>query len=381
MRTLKKIIIAFDSFKGSMTARQACSAAADVITREYPDTKAVTIPIADGGEGTVTVISDIFDAKPHLCRTTDPLSKPITAEYRISNDGNTAIIETAAASGLTLIASGSRDAMKASTYGTGLTVRDAIERGCRRIYIGLGGSATTDGGTGFLQALGATFFSSSGDFVNPCGEFLHHISNIDFTALYSLTADVEIIGLYDVAAPLYGADGAAYAFAPQKGATPAQVAILDNGLHSLADVLAQHGFADVATQPGAGAAGGLGSAILTLPKSTLTPGAEEILKLVGFDNSLSDCDTVITGEGCIDRRTLMGKAPSAVLAHARQHHIPVYALAGQVHDRETLLDAGFDDVISISPASMPLSEAMETPTAVENLKAAVEKFLSAKING
>lgn len=337
-----KIICAFDSFKGCMTAREACRAAASGLRERYPDAEIVCLPMSDGGEGMVDCIAEAVGAKMVSVRVHDPLMQPIEAQYALSADGRTAYMEMAAASGLTLVPKDRRNPMLTTTYGVGEMILDAVERGCRRIVMGIGGSATCDGGKGMIDCLEGR-----------------------------LPLHVEVVVASDVTNPLYDPNGAAYVFAPQKGATPEQVRLLDERLHAFARETEEKGIAHptLAEHPGAGAAGGLGYGLMAYFGATLQSGIDLVLNTIDFDEQIKDADFVLTGEGKSDRQTLMGKVPQGVLTRAGHQGIPVHLLSGAIEDAAELTEAGFASVHSINENdNRPLGVLMQKDVAAENMK-------------
>lgn len=366
-----KFVLAFDSFKGSLTANEVASAALAGIKSVVPDATVVTLGVADGGEGTAATLVNSLHGEQVECETVDPLGRHITARYGIAEvDGvKTAIIDIASASGFTLLSPVERDVMKASTLGTGKLIADALEKGCTRFLIGLGGSATCDGGAGMLAALGARLLDKDGHELAPTGETIGLVESIDTSAMVEGLSRCEFTVMSDVANPLYGPEGAAAVFAPQKGATPVQVKQLDEGLRHWAQVMRRSTGKDVADTPGAGAAGGAGAALLAFFKSDIRPGIELSLELSHFDDALTDADLVITGEGKIDGQSLYGKLPLGVCRRAAGRGVPTVAIAGSVEATFRLLDAGLAGVFPILSHPSSLSEAMEPRTAFDNVAA------------
>jgi len=360
-----KIIAAFDSFKGSVTADEAVEAVRNGILEAHPDAEVVCLPLADGGEGTTNALMKYGHTKAVECQSHDPLMRPITATYAISNDGTTAFMEMAEAAGLTLLKPEERRPTMTTTYGVGEMMTDASKRKCRKIVIGIGGSATCDGGAGMLAALGVRIIDKEGQLFIPTGGTLSDINDIDWSTLSDL-GGAEIIAACDVDNPLYGPQGAAYVYAPQKGATEDETALLDNGLRHLAKI--QNKLTEEQTaMPSLGAAGGLAFGLMLIG-AKLRSGAELMLDVSGIDRHLTNADLVLTGEGSIDRQTLNGKLPMAVLRRATAFNVPVVALAGRVADRELLMKAGFSDVRSINPPDISPEEAMKPAVARNNLK-------------
>lgn len=344
-----KIICAFDSFKGCMTAKEACHATASEIQVYHPDAEVVCLPMSDGGEGMVDCIAEAVGATVVSVKVHDPLMQIIEAQYAISADGNTAYMEMAAASGLPLVPKDKRNPMLTTTYGVGDMVLDAVSRGCKKIVMGIGGSATCDGGKGMIESL------------EP-----------------HLPLPVEIIVASDVSNPLYGENGAAYVFAPQKGATPEQVILLDERLRSFARDTEAKGIAqpDLAEYPGAGAAGGLGYGLMAYLNAKLQSGIDLLLDTIRFDDQVEGSDFILTGEGKSDRQTLMGKVPEGILKRAEKQGIPVHLLSGAIEDAADLKEAGFASVRSINENDKrPLDVLMQKDIAMENIKTATKHLL------
>ena len=349
-----KIVIAIDSFKGCLTSQEANRAAAEGVQSVCPDAEVVQVPVSDGGEGFleafhVAIGGDIVDVSVRA-----PLMRQITAKYLLK--GDTAVIEIAQASGLTLLTPEERNPMVATSYGTGQLVADAVRRGAKHIIVGLGGSATSDAGMGMLQAL--------------IDAFTDHGNWNDIQEL----RDVRFTIASDVTNPLCGENGAAYVFAPQKGATPDMVLRLDERARKFAEVSALHFGYDRSTEPGAGAAGGLGYAFLQYLNAEYKPGIQLLLDTINFSSIIKDADLVITGEGAADSQTLMGKLPMGILRKTSK--IPVFLIAGRISDRDELLKAGFAGGECINPAGFSLEEAMCPDVARKNIADTVRRVLS-----
>ena len=344
--TRRRIILAFDSFKGSLTATEACQAAARGIARCCPGADICCLPMSDGGEGMVDCIATAIGAQYVEAVVHDPLMLPVTARYAIAPDTATAYIEMAAASGLTLVPPERRDPTRTTTYGVGELLLDAVYRGCRHVVMGIGGSATCDAGQGMLDALHG-----------------------------HLPLPVDVTVACDVSNPLYGPDGAAHVFAPQKGATPRQVDALDQRLRGFARQAERAGVSPaLAHHPGAGAAGGLGYGLMAYLGARLTSGIDLVMDAVGLDQYLLGADLVLTGEGASDRQTLMGKVPMGILRRARRHGVPVVLLAGHISDEAALRQAGFADVRCINQGDdRPLDVLMQPAVASHNLEAATAR--------
>lgn len=368
-----KIIIACDSFKGSLSSSSANCAVRDGILETLNSlgvsAEIRAFAIGDGGEGTSAALSETFKARPASVRTVGPLGNPVTATYAISADGRTAIMDMAAAAGLTLVPEGRLDPLAASTRGVGTMLLDAASRGCREIIIGLGGSATTDAGTGMLATLGYLFLDAEGNILESCGASLQKIVRILPPSAKPLEG-IKITAACDVRNPLFGSEGAAYVFAPQKGADPMQLEELDRGLRNFAAVSG----GDYAF-PGAGAAGGLGFALRTFLDADLCPGIDLVLSATGFTGALDGATMVITGEGRFDAQSLMGKATGGIMRLANIKNVPVAILAGKIDDRNVALAGQTHAMLEITPPDMPLEQALEPETAVTNLRQAAKRLI------
>lgn len=359
-----KIVVACDSFKGSLDSNEVAEAVRLGLLHICPDADIVTIPVADGGEGTAAILTKAMGGEVVSCKATDPLGRPITASYGIA--GRTAIIDVASASGLTLIKKSDREIMRSTTFGTGQQIADAYSRGCRNFIIGLGGSATCDGGAGMLSALGCRFSDSEGVDFYPTPNALKRLEAVNVSAL-SKYKGCNFTVLCDVDNPLCGPEGSAHIFAAQKGASSSQITELDNNLCRYAGIMEQltgHQFSAI---PGAGAAGGLGAAFAGVLGAGLQPGVQTILKLLNFDNILEGASLIITGEGKTDRQTLNGKLPYGVLLAARKQNVPVVAIAGITENRTDLLKAGFADIQCINPQGANPDEVMLPEVARRNI--------------
>lgn len=374
---MNKVVIACDSFKGSLTSLEAGRAAAEGVHLADPDIETAVIPVADGGEGTVDALVSAMNGRIVTCRVLGPLGDEIEAAYGMSGDGLTAIIEMARASGLTLIPEERRNPLYTNTYGTGQLILDSLRHGCTTILVGIGGSATNDGGTGLLQALGARFHDAKGKELSPCGLSLEKIYSIDTKGLDPLCAEADFRIACDVDNPLYGPRGAARVFAPQKGADPVTVEQLDRGLRNYARAILKCTGRDVAEIPGAGAGGGLGACFYAFFNATLDRGISITLSAIDFDKQIRDADLIITGEGRLDAQTLMGKTPCGILRAAQKRGIPVVAVAGSVSDSDTaaLLNAGFRAVLPIVPGPCTLADALEPRTATANITRTVTQLI------
>ena len=361
-----RIIAAFDSFKGSLTSREAGEAFRRGFMAERPDAEVEVLAIADGGEGMAEAICEGVGGVMVSKVVSDPLGRKIEARYALINEGDTAVIAMSAASGLTLLSPDERNPLIASTYGAGELIVDALERGCSKIIMGLGGSATNDCGTGMLRALGYRFYDSTGEELTDTISILERVESISTAERNPLLMGVRFTAAVDVDNPLYGPTGAAHIFAPQKGASSEEVERLDKALRHYAEVVDKES-AEVA---GTGAAGGMGYALYTMLGARMRPGIEIVLSLLDFERRAEDAVLVVTGEGSIDAQTLHGKAPAGVLRAAQRMNIPVVALGGRVECESALLAGGFHAVRAITPHDQPTDVAMQRETAIANMERA-----------
>ncbi len=364
-----KIVIAPDSFKESLTALEVSQAIKTGLARVWPDAEYVSVPIADGGEGTVQALIDATGGKKVYTEVRDPRGNPIQACYGVLGDSTTAVIEVAEACGLHRIPLDQRDTKYTSSYGVGQLILNALDLGVNRLIIGLGGTATTDAGSGMLAALGGKFLDIEGEQITPCGEALLKVHQIDVSKLDSRLSQCEILVACDVDNPLCGDMGAAAFFGPQKGATSEDIAILDRALLQFGKVTEKTSVRPVINAKGAGAAGGMGAAWLGYTHAQLKPGVELVLQIVELEDQLLDADLVITGEGKIDKQTIHGKAPVGVAKLAKKHDIPVIAVAGCTNDGyQSVYDSGIDAVFTCVPRAMNLDDAFaEAETNLTNL--------------
>lgn len=370
-----KIVIASDSFKGSMTSVEVAQAATLGIHNVCPDCEVVAVNVADGGEGTVEVVVEALKGEIVVAQVSDPLGRPIAARYGIA--GHTAIIEMAAASGLPLLNVEERNPWLTSTYGTGEMILDAISRGCRQFLVGIGGSATNDAGTGMLQALGFRFYDSNDQQVERCcGGRLQDIVRIDDSQVIAEIKDCIFTVACDVDTPFCGPEGAAHVFAPQKGADAGMVRRLDEGMDSLAKVIADKYELDVVPVAGSGAAGGLGGAFYAFLHGNLKKGVDMVLDAIDFDTTIQGADLIITGEGKVDFQTAKGKTAAGVLSRAKKQHIPVIAIGGCVEMCDSLQQMGFAGIYPISEEKVPLELAMQRDFAMSNVTKTVARVLS-----
>lgn len=358
--SIMKIVVAPDSFKGSLTALQASEAIEQGLRREFPTADIKKMPMADGGEGTVQSLIDATGGELLVERVADPLGSEIEAEYGILGDGTTAVIEMAEASGLTLVPLNQRNPLVTTTYGTGQLIKAALDRGCRRLIIGIGGSATNDGGAGMANALGAKMLTNDGKPIPRGGGGLSALSTIDLTDIDPRLSATASVVACDVDNPLTGANGAAHVYGPQKGATPEMVEILDANLAHFASIVHRDMGKAIGELPGAGAAGGLGAGLIAFLNAELKSGVEIVIDTVQLEKQLEGANLVVTGEGEINFQTVFGKTPVGVAKLAKKYGIPVIAIAGSIADKaEGVHEAGIDAMIDIVPAPIPLEDAVE----------------------
>lgn len=352
-----KIVVATDSFKGCLTSTEAGAAVRAAVTDILPQADVSVISVSDGGEGMLFSFINAMGGQLRQVSAHDAMMRPIMAQYGVK--GGVAVIEAAQACGLTLIEPDARNAVAATSWGVGEILADAILNNCTDFIIGLGGTATTDGGIGMLRALVSKFAPQGGNY----DTIRQKLCRMNFT----IASDVDN--------KLCGVDGAACVYAPQKGASPADVLLLEKRLSKFAAVSARHFGFDRSSMAGAGAAGGLGYAFLQYFNATMRPGAELLFDLLKFDSILSGASLIITGEGRSDRQTLMGKLPYRVMKHAQRQGVPVLLLCGAVDDSQCLRAAGFSSVVCITPPTMPLEEALKPETAICNIRKAVSVAL------
>ncbi|MGO4998979.1 glycerate kinase [Oceanisphaera sp. W20_SRM_FM3] len=355
---MKKIVIAPDSFKESLTALEVAEAIKNGFQTVYPNAEYVLVPMADGGEGTVEALVAVTDGKIVRTQVTGPLGNQVDAHYGLLGDGKTAVIEMASASGLHHVALEERDPCVATSRGTGELVRHALDAGVRHIIVGLGGSATNDAGIGMLMSLGAKFSDAQDKTIGDGGAALIDVKTIDLSELHPAMAECTFEVACDVDNPLLGERGATAIFGPQKGATEEKRVILEKAITHLADVIVANGFSDQRNTSGAGAAGGMGFGMMTFMKATFKPGIEIVVEATNLKELVKGADLVITGEGRLDSQTIFGKTPIGVARTAKLYDIPVIGIAGSLSaDVAVVCDHGIDAVFSIMPRVMTLKEA------------------------
>lgn len=354
-----RIIVAPDSYKGSLSAVAVADAMARGINQVFPEAEVVRFPIADGGEGTVEALVTATRGRSIIQDVRGPLGDPVEAAWGILGDGVTAVIEMAAASGLPLVPREKRDPRLTSTHGTGELIKAALDAGLRRMIIGIGGSATNDGGAGMARALGVRFLDAGGIDLPEGGGALARLASIDLSGLDTRLRETVIQVACDVNNPLCGEKGASAIYGPQKGATPVMVVELDQALLHYAGIVEQTTGRVVSLLPGTGAAGGLGAGLLYFTNASLLPGVKIVLEAVGFSEAVQTADLVITGEGCTDSQTAHGKAPLGVAQLARNCGVPVICLSGGLGaGAEHVLEHGVDALLGIVSCPMALEECM-----------------------
>ena len=369
-----KIVIASDSFKGSMSSLDVATAASAGVIEVYPDSEIISVNVADGGEGTVEAIVDALGGEIVKVQVSDPLGRKIETSYGIA--GETAILEMAAASGLPLLTVEERNPWATSTLGTGEMIMDAIARGCRKFLVGIGGSATNDAGVGMLQAMGFRFYDANGELITQgCGGMLGSIARIDDSLVSAAVKEAQFTVACDVDTPFCGPEGAAPVFAPQKGADDEMVKRLDEGMASFAKVITEKYAIDIVPVAGAGAAGGMGGAFRAFLGATLKKGIDMVLDAIDFDTTIQGANLVITGEGKVDFQTAKGKTAAGVLNRAKQQHIPVVAIGGCVEMCDSLVQMGFAGIYPILEEKVPLEIAMQRDFAMNNVRKTVARIV------
>lgn len=354
-----RVVVAPDSFKGSLSAVEAAEALARGVRAAIPEAEVVEVPMADGGEGTVATLVAGTGGRLETRTVTGPLGRPVEAPFGLLGDGETAVIEMAAASGLLLVPAAERNPLVTTTFGTGELIRAALDLGCRRLLVGIGGSATNDGGVGMLQALGGRVMTKGGRDVGPGGGALADLDRVDLSGLDPRLQTLDLQVACDVDNPLYGPRGASAVYGPQKGATPEMVARLDRNLRHLADLVRRDLGRDVAQVPGAGAAGGLGYGMLAFLGARLAPGVQVVMDTLRLDDILPGASLVITGEGRTDGQTLSGKVPMGVAGRAARHGVPAVVISGAVApDADVLHQHNVAALLSITPGPLSLDESI-----------------------
>lgn len=366
-----KILIAPDKFKGSLSAHEVCETVGEALLEINPAYEIIKVPLADGGEGTFEILVEHSQGTVKKVAVLDPLQRPIKSEYGISNDGTTAFIEMARASGLQLLSETERNPLHTSTIGTGLLIMDALNMGVKNIILGIGGSATNDAGIGMAQALGFRFLNKKKEKINPIGSALSEIDSIDDTQMDLRLREVNVTVLCDVDNPLYGKQGAAWVYGPQKGASEEMVNELNDGLKHFADLVKSIYAIDL-NFPGAGAAGGLGAGARLFLNANFKRGIDYISELKSLDEKINSADVVITGEGKVDEQTFSGKVVAHVLALARESKRPVFILCGQCAlSADQLKEYGANRVIALADHPSELHAALTQPVPI--IKSKIKK--------
>lgn len=372
-----KIVVAPDSFKGSLTAVEVSDAIGQGVREIFPEAEIVKIPMADGGDGTVQCLVNATGGEILKEKVTGPLGDEVLASYGILGDKKTAVIEMAEASGLTLVPENKRNPLITTTYGTGQLIKAALDQGCRKMIIGIGGSATNDGGAGMVQALGVKLLDKGGEEIGFGGGELKKIFRIDTKYLDNRLSKTKVLIASDVSNPLCGPKGATRIYGPQKGATPELIKELDESLAYFAEIIKRDLNKDIKDIPGAGAAGGLGASLIAFLDAELRPGIEIIIEIVKLEQAIKDADLVITGEGKIDSQTIYGKAPIGVAKIAKKYNISVIAIAAIISDDADIVHQhGIDNLIKVSEPPMSLTEPKSKKVWL--VKRSIKQFLERK---
>lgn len=371
---IRRVVIAPDSFKGSMDAVTVAEVCRQAVMAEFPVAEIVMLPMGDGGEGTIDAIERKKGGERIPVETKDPMGRPIVNDFLLFKDGKSAYIESAKAIGLPLLKAEERIPRKLTTEGVGILIKAAIEKGAKDIYIGLGGSATVDGGIGMLKALGWRFIDGSGKELNGNGSDLIKIAGIEHPKL-EIPENVRITAVCDVKNPLTGSEGAVYTFGEQKGIKRGELRKAEQGMMNYSEKVKNFTGKDCSDVPGSGAAGGLGFAMFSFLGAKMESGADFMADLYNIDKELEKADLVITGEGCIDRQTLMGKAPGCILERSKRKGKPVIAFAGKIKDRLELNRGGFSAIYSIGNPDETTEEAMREDRAIRHLYETVAQVM------
>lgn len=369
-----KIVVAPDSFKGSLTAIEVSDAIEQGIREIFPEAEIVKIPMADGGDGTVQCLVNATGGEILREKVTDPLGDEVLASYGILGDKKTAVIEMAEASGLTLVPENKRNPLITTTYGTGQLIKAALDRGCRKMIIGIGGSATNDAGAGMVQALGAKLLDKDGEEIGFGGGELKKVLRIDTKYFDNRLSKTKVLIASDVSNPLCGPKGASRIYGPQKGATPEMTKELDESLAYFAEIIKRDLHKDIKDIPGAGAAGGLGASLIAFLNAELRPGIDIMIEIAKLEQAIKDADLVVTGEGKIDSQTIYGKAPIGVARIAKKYNIPVIAVAAIISDDADIVHQyGINTLIKISEPPMSLTEPKSKKVWL--IKKSIKQFL------
>jgi len=368
------IVLAPDSFKESMTAKEVCEAMERGIKKANSSIRCVHVPMADGGEGTMQSLVDATNGKVYSLKVVGPLGNVVEAQYGILGQGEVGILEMASASGIQLVPTDQRNPLLTTTYGTGQLIKACLNHGVKKLLIGIGGSATNDGGAGVIQALGGKLLDEQGNELGFGGGELGKLSSINLKNFDPRLKEVMIEVACDVNNPLCGEKGASNVFGPQKGATQEMIGILDDNLKHYADIIKKQLGKDVTDKPGAGAAGGLGAGLLAFLNGTLKKGIEMVIEYAGLEEKVKDADVVWTGEGSIDFQTQYGKTPLGVAVVAKKHNKPVIALAGRVGEGiDILYESGIDAIFGIMKGVTSMKEALVK--GPENIEKTAENII------
>lgn len=370
---MKKAVIIPDSFKGTLSSLQICDIIRNKIKEYYPYCKVVSIPVADGGEGSVDCFVTALNGKKIDIVVKNPYFEEMKSFYGLIDDGKTAVIEMSACSGLPLVEN-RKDPRKTTTYGVGEMILDAANRGVKKIIVGLGGSCTNDGGCGAAAAVGVQFFNKNGEVFIPTGGTIHEITKIDFTNKNDILNGIEIITMCDIDNPMYGTNGAAYVFGAQKGADAEMIEYLDKGIKHLSEVIKMDLNKDLGEIPGTGAAGAMGAGMIAFFDSNLQMGIETVLDAVKFNSVISDSDIIFTGEGKLDQQSLRGKVVIGISRRAKELNVPVVVITGGADENiQEVYDNGVTSIFSINR----LPEALEISRykSVENLEFTIDNIL------
>ena len=361
MKSINKILVAPQSFKGSISAMDACSAMSDGVKKVFPECEVIMCPIADGGDGTLETLVEISNGKIHSCNVTGPLGNPIDSQWGAMGDGYTAVIEMARTSGLALIDLDERDPLKTTTFGLGEIIVDALNEGFRKFIVGIGGSATNDAGAGMAQALGVGLYDSKLKSLGFGGQALLDLDSIDFKSIDRRLKECTFLVACDVNNPLTGPEGASAVYGPQKGADDEKIQILDKALGNFGEIVENQLGLHVLSVPGSGAAGGLGAGLIAFLNADLKAGIDIVFDQVQIENKLNGVDLVITGEGAIDFQTIYDKAPIGVAKLAQKYNIPTIGIAGMLGKDYTLVHQdGLEAVRSIVTGPMSLEDASKS---------------------
>lgn len=370
---MNKVIFIPDSFKGTLSSAEICGIMEEAVGRRFPGCETVSVPVADGGEGSVDCFLSALGGEKVTLQATGPFGKMMDAYYGLIDGGQTAVVEMAACAGLPLVED-RKNPLKATTYGVGELILNAAKRGCKKIIVGLGGSATNDGGAGAAAAVGVRFYNETGELFVPAGGTLTDIARIDASGRHPALDGIEFITMCDIDNPFYGENGAAYIFGPQKGADEAMVKELDDGLRHLCDVIERDLGMDLKDVPGGGAAGAMGAGMIAFFGSRLQMGIETVLDTVGFDELILDTDAVFTGEGKLDSQSLRGKVVIGVAKRAGRAGVPVIAVVGGAEEGiDRAYDMGVSAVFSIN--RLPQDFSVSRNHSRENMAFAMDNIL------